>query len=178
MTLIDEFVEEIQKVLKRLREQTRPSRQVLTENANHLISWRQERNLPGLWEKPPLMLTATVDDGWGHGLEIIHLYAEAAGLRVKPLGLMLAPEIIIAECALHNPDILGITVLQFDSETALQRIRLEIPAKTRIVAGGPLFSADPEFAGLCGIDMVAKDAMAFMDFLLTFPRHELPKSAS
>ena len=37
---------------------------------------------------------------------------------------------------------------------------------THIVAGGPVFSADPELARRAGIDFVARDAGAFWEYLL------------
>jgi hypothetical protein len=35
-----------------------------------------------------------------------------------------------------------------------------------MVCGGPLFRADPDLADRCGIDFVAKDVGAFLDYLL------------
>ncbi len=112
------------------------------------------------------MLTATLEDGFGHGLEVIHRFADAVGLKCMPLGLLLKPERIIQECRIHRPDFLGVTVLQFDSEDALKRIRKEIPSRTRIVAGGPVFRADPDFDQRTGIDRVARDGVDFLKILL------------
>jgi len=146
----------------------RPSRQAFLDLADNLIKWKQKTGIQGLWDTPPLMLTATIDDAWGHGLEIIQTYAKAAGINTLPLGLLQSPETIIAECQNHVPHILGMTILQFDSEDSIAYIRKKIPSKTLIVAGGPLFRADPELAQRMGIDFVAKDAVAFMEFLLDF----------
>lgn len=145
-----------------------PSREAFLDLANNIIQWKQERDIQGLWENPPLMLTATIDDGWGHGLEIIQLYAQAAGVRIMPLGLMQSPETIIAKCQNYVPHILGMTILQFDSEDSMAYIRKNIPSKTLIIAGGPLFRADPGLSRRMGIDFTAKDAVAFMEFLLNF----------
>ncbi|GBC59525.1 hypothetical protein DENIS_0464 [Desulfonema ishimotonii] len=157
----------ISETLNTLKAAGRPSRTAFSDEATALIRWRHARNIGGIWKNPPLMITATLDDGWGHGLEIIHLYAEAAGLRLLPLGLLQTPEHIIAGCRKHAPKILGLTILQFDTEDALAYIRNSIPPETQIVAGGPLFRADPELAGRTGIDFVAKDAGAFMGYLMT-----------
>ena len=144
----------------------RPSRQAFLEAADEVARFRQERGIAGLWPRPPLMATATLDDAFGHGLEIIHRFGEAAGLRLLPLGTLLPVARIIAACRQHRPDLLGLTVLQFDTEPELIEIRQGIPAATRIVAGGPVFAADPDLAARAGIDFVARDAAAFWQYLL------------
>ena len=157
-------------VLEILRQTAHPSRTFFTDEAQKLLEWKDRNSISGLWENPPHMLTATLDDGWGHGLEVIRLYAAAAGVRVQHLGLLRTPEFIVEQCLRQEPDILGMTVLQFDTEDAVAEIRRKIPAKTQIVAGGPLFRADPEFASRCGIDVTAKDAAEFMAWLLDWRR--------
>lgn len=149
-----------------MRESGPASRNAYLAAADKIQERRLQQKIPGLWEHPPLMLTATLDDGWGHGLEVIHRFAEAVGLACIPLGLLLDPERIIVECRSRRPDLLGLTVLQFDSEDALKRIRDEIPKGTRIVAGGPLFRADPDFARRTGIDAAVGNAAGFLGFLL------------
>ncbi len=157
---------EIRRHLEKLRGPERPSRQTLLETAAAVDRFRRDRNIVGLWPCPPLMATATLDDGFGHGLEIIHRFAEAAGLHLLPLGTMLTAQAIIAACRQHRPDLLGLTVLQFDTEAPLIEVRSGIPAATRIVAGGPVFAADPDLAARTGIDFVARDAAAFWEYLL------------
>jgi len=157
-------------VLKTLGQTAHPSRTLFTDEARKLLEWKDRHGISGLWDEPPLMLTATLDDGWGHGLEVIRLYAAAAGAEVHHLGLLCTPEFIIEECRKQEPDMLGMTVLQFDTEDALAAIRREIPVKTQIIAGGPLFRADPELSTRCGIDVTAKDAAEFMTYLLAWRR--------
>jgi methanogenic corrinoid protein MtbC1 len=115
---------------------------------------------------PPLMVTATLDDGLGYGLSLIQRLGQAAGLRVKPLGLMLSPERITHRCQELRPAILGMTVLQFDSETDLTQIRRTIARETKLIAGGPLFGADPDLSRRIGIDHVATDGCAFLKILI------------
>lgn len=122
----------------------------------------------GLWDKPPLMITATLDDGLGQGLEIIRMFSETAGIEIIDLGLLVTPERIIAECKENNPDLLGLTVLQFDSEEDILMIRRNLPSKTKIIAGGPVFTADPGFARRTGIHFTAKNVAYFIRFLLQF----------
>ncbi len=145
-----------------------PSRDGLREAADVLLEWREARGGGGLWETPPLMATATVDDGMGHGLELIQRWASAIGLRVHPLGLLRPAEEIIAACRDLYPDFLGMTILQFDSEETVKQIRRRIPATTRILAGGPALIADPDFADAAGVDFVAKNAAAFIGYMLNY----------
>ncbi len=153
-------------MVSQLRKTRRPSRNALISAAEAVLAWKRESGAPGLWQAPPLMVTATLDDGWGHGLEVIHRFGEVAGLSILPLGLLKTPEEIIQACVARHPDILGMTVLQFDTEADLLKIRSSIPENTRIIAGGPLFSADPDLADRAGIDFVARDAAAFIEYLL------------
>jgi len=158
----------ISEMVKTLRKTRRPSRNALLSAAQSVLDWKQEHGAGGLWDPPPLMMTATVDDGWGHGLEVVRLYGEVAGLFIVPLGLLRTPAEIIQACKDLRPDILGLTVLQFDTEDSLAEIRRGIPRETRIVAGGPIFNADPDLAPRAGIDFVAVDAAAFIEYLLDF----------
>ncbi|WP_373499263.1 cobalamin-dependent protein [Desulfococcus sp.] len=155
-------------IVDALKTTRRPSRNELLSAAEKVLAWKRESGAESLWPRPPLMVTATLDDAWGHGLEVIHLYGEVAGLSMIPLGLLKPPKEVIRACAAHQPDILGLTVLQFDTEEALVEIRNSIPKKTRIVAGGPLFGADPDLARRAGIDFVARNAAAFIEYLLNF----------
>lgn len=131
-----------------------------------LLEWRQNHQIAGLWEPPPLMLTATVDDGWGHGLEAIELCARLAGVQIERIGLLQTPGAIVAACRRLRPLLLGLTVLQFDSEVDLKHIAANLPTPTRIIAGGAPFQIDPDFAERAGVPHVAKNAADFLHFLL------------
>ena len=130
--------------------------------------WKVKTGVSGLWDIPPLMITATLDDGLGHGLEVIRMFSEAAGLEIIELGLLVAPEKIITACKKNKPDLLGLTVLQFDSEENILMISRNLPSKTKIIAGGPVFSADRGFARRTGIHFAAKNVAYFIRFLLQF----------
>jgi methylmalonyl-CoA mutase cobalamin-binding subunit len=143
-----------------------PARATLHEIADGILKWRQEAGIPGLWESPPLMLAATLDDGFGHGIQIILKFAEAMGVTSKFLGLMQSPEKIAAACREVHPVYLGLTVLQLDTDQDLAELRRLLPEKIKIIAGGPVFKIDPELAERVGIDFIAKDAGAFMRLLL------------
>jgi len=146
-----------------------PSRQGLDEAADYLECLRERLKVNGLWVHPPLMVTATLDDDLGQGLAIIEKQAVAVGMCLIPLGLMQTPEDITDACRCHQPEFLGLTVLQFDTEDDLTCITNHLPRKTRVVAGGPLFAPDPGFAGRTGIHYAAKNAAYFLRYMLNTP---------
>jgi hypothetical protein len=145
----------------------KPSRTELSDAAEDIQRWKAANRIGGLWTSPPLMVTATLDDAMGHGLDLIHRYAELAGLQIRALGLLQAADTVATACRDLAPAFLGLTVLQFDTEDDLALIARSIPAATRIVAGGPVFKADPELARRVGIHRVASDAADFLRYLLT-----------
>ena len=144
-----------------------PSREKLVSTADELMEWKKKNHTKGIWGKSPLMVTATLDDTFGHGLQLIHLYAKVAGIKITPIGLLQTPEQIIETCREVNPDFLGLTVLQFDSEEALTAICSNLPSKTKVVVGGPIFKADPDLAQRAGVAYVAKNVSFFLEYLLT-----------
>lgn len=143
-----------------------PSRQGLDEAAGNLACLRERLKVNGICDQSPSMVTATLDDGLGQGLAIIENYAVAVGIRLIPLGLMQTPEAVIGACRRHHPDYLGLTILQFDTEDDLTCIANHLPRKTRIVAGGPVFAGDPDFAGRTGTHYAAKTVAHFLKFML------------
>ena len=145
----------------------KPSRTELLAAADKMRQWKKANRIAGLWPAPPLMVTATLDDAMGHGLDLIHHYADLAGLKIHPLGLLQTAESVAAACRELEPALLGLTVLQFDSEDDLVLIARNIPATTRIVAGGPVFKGDPELARRTGVHRVASDAADFLKYILT-----------
>jgi hypothetical protein len=157
----------LQNLVKNWQNAGLPSRDVLIKTAHELIKEKQDAGHGSLWPGPPLFATATVDDAWGHGLDIIELYAKAAGMRVVRLGLLLSAEEIISACRRRLPDFLAMTVLQIDTEEDLVQIGHSLPSKTRLIAGGPVFKARPDMARTAGIRFVAKDAAAFLEYLLS-----------
>jgi len=152
-----------------------PSREALEAAAGELQRQKKTAGGKGLWEVAPLMITATLDDGLGQGLMIIHQFAEAVGVRIRPLGLMQTPEHIITVCKDEAPDFLGLTILQFDTEEDLTVIAHGVPEKTLLICGGPVFNADPDFAERCGVHFAAKHVGRFLEILLNLSRS--PKGA-
>ena len=143
-----------------------PTRESYLNAAKELSSWRSDHNHPGLWALPPLMVTATIDDGLGHGLEVIEKLAEAAGVRIHSLGLLQSPESIIKACWELNPRFLGLTVLQLDSDDWVAEIVRGLPSSTLLIAGGPAFQYDEDFARRTGTHVVVKNGADFLKFLL------------
>lgn len=136
----------------------------------------KESGGPGLWAPAPTMITATIDDGIGQGIDLIGRFAEAAGVRVEFLGLMQSPERIAQEARRRDADLAGVTVLQLDTEPVLLQIVRQLPQETRLIAGGPAFRVDPELAERVGVFFVARDAAAFLRFLLSYaPDRQRPE---
>jgi hypothetical protein len=160
------LLKKIEEVLATWEETGVPARASLNEIAEAILTWRKKEGVPGLWESPPLMAGATLDDGWGHGIHLILKFAEAMGVTTKFLGLLQSWEKIVAACKECQPDFLGLTVLQLDTEEDLTALRKHLPETIKIIAGGPVFKIDPELAERVGIDWVAKDAGAFMRLML------------
>jgi len=150
--------------------QGRPGRATLHAAADALLEWRVKENVPGLWARPPRMLGATLDDGWGHGIELILKFARVLGCDTHFLGMLRPIDSIVEACRKETPDILGLTVLQLDTEQALKdlrdRLSREIHRKIEVIAGGPVFTIDPDLAERVGIDVVARDAAQFIRLML------------
>jgi len=143
-----------------------PPRWQLMNQLEDLIAWRGKNQITGLWKSPPLMLTATLDDGWGHGLEVIELSARVVGVRIQRIGLLQTPDQIVDCCHRLSPGLLGLTVLQFDSEDSLRLICENVHETTQVAAGGPPFQIDPEFAMRTKVDFAAKNVADFLGFLI------------
>lgn len=143
-----------------------PSKEKLDEAARKLDQLRRQLSIPGIWAQPPTLATATIDDGLGQGLAVIEAFVRAIGMQVIQIGLMKRPEEIVAACNQYNPHFLGLTVLQFDTEEELRFISNRLPKRTRIVAGGPVFTGDPDFAQRTGTHYAAKNVADFLRFML------------
>jgi len=143
-----------------------PSRDGLLETAEQLNTWKKQNKVPGIWPAAPLIITTTLDDGIGQGIEIINIFSEIIGMKVKSLGLLQPAERIISACLKDRPAFLGLTVLQIDSEETLSLIGQRVPSETRIVAGGPAFKYEPEMAIRCKVHHVAANVAAYIDYIL------------
>lgn len=158
----------IRNLVDNWRQSGLPGQFTLHEIADELMAWRQNEKIPGLWTEPPVIFGVTMDDGWGHGIQIILKYAALIGCQTEFLGLLMTWEEIAAICQDRRPDILGLTVLQLDTEEDIGALREHIPAQTRIVAGGPVFKIDDELASRVGIDYVADDVGCFLNYMLNW----------
>jgi hypothetical protein len=153
-----------------------PSRQALESTADHLEKWKRKRDIPGLWPDTLLMLTATLDDGIGQGISIIERYAGLAGLEVQRIGLLQYPGFIVEKCHILRPALLGLTVLQLDSDDALAEVGRNRPPQTTIIAGGPAFKFDPGMGRRCRVDYVAPNVAYFLEYLLSWSPFVRPVS--
>ena len=143
-----------------------PGRTTLHEIADDLLAWRSDHNVAGLWQTPPCMMGATLDDAWGLGIELILKYAGVLGMETRYLGVLLTWQELVAACRSFRPDYLGLTLLQLDSEDDVIALRKQLPAEVKIIAGGPVFKLDADLQERAGIDVVAKDLTVFLRFLL------------
>lgn len=160
--------EHLQSLLRQWRQDGVPSRWELQNALEEAIDWKGRSQITACWPSPPLLATATLDDGWGHGLQIIELCAHAAGLQVISLGLLQTPSVIIKKCQALLPDLLGMTILQFDSEDGLKGIADRLPSRTRLIAGGPVFQIDPEFAARTRVHHACRNIADFLEFILAW----------
>lgn len=149
-------------------ERQAPTREGYLAAAEQLAACGRPPGCRPLWSRSPRMLTATLDDGWGHGLEVIRALAEAAGIHVKTLGVLQKPEAVVAACRREIPDLLGLTVLQFDSDDAVRHIVDHLPPTTTLVAGGAAYQYDSDFAERTRTPFVARNGGAFLRFLLNY----------
>jgi hypothetical protein len=143
-----------------------PSRETVLQTGRRLSDLKEQNPAARLWAPSLRMMTATLDDGIGQGLQIIHVFAEIMDLRVTPLGLLQPPGTITAACRADLPDYLGLTVLQLDSEEDLALVGRNLPAETRLIAGGPAFRLDPDLALRCGVHAVAANVAHFIRIVL------------
>lgn len=148
------------------------------EGAQALEALRRQSEWGGLWPQSPLMITATLDDGWGHGLAIIETLAASVGVTVHSLGVLQSPATIVRACRDRQAALLGLTVLQLDSDEALILITGALPSATTLIAGGAAYLYDPEFAERTGTHVVARDGMAFLRFLLHYQPVGNPENES
>ena len=106
---------------------------------------------------------------------MIHLFSRVAGIEIIPLGLMQKEEAIINACIKKAPDFLGMTILQFDSEERLSHIADQIPQKTQIIVGGPIFNMMDHEDLSKKPYIVLNTVSAYLDFLLNWSGYERDK---
>ncbi len=166
MTPRRQFQQHLQQLCSAWIEGGLPSRQTLESEAETLERLKSRLRIQGHWLGAPRMLTATLDDGLGQGVALIERYARIMGVDVAALGLLQPAAAIVARCQALQPDLLGLTVLQLDSEEELAHIANHLPRQTRLIAGGAAFRSDPQLAERCGVDFVAANLAHFVDYLL------------
>ena len=138
------------------------------QTGEKLLAWKKEENISGIWKKKPKMITATLEDGVGQGLKMIHLFSQVAGIEIVPLGLMQKEEAIINACIKQAPDFLGMTILQFNSEELLTHIIDHISKETKVVVGGPIFKMMDEEDLSKKRYIVLNTVSAYLDFLINW----------
>jgi methylmalonyl-CoA mutase cobalamin-binding subunit len=161
----DELHSAVERLLSTWRRKGLPGRDALVETAARLDA---SRGTAALWPRPPTMLTATIDDGIGQGIDLIGRFAAAAGVQVVFGGLLQPPKRIVETARRIRADLVGLTVLQLDSEEMLTAVARDLPLQILLLAGGPAFRLDPELAERVGVDAVAANVSDFLRFLLKY----------
>lgn len=160
------FQDYIRQLVWQWENEEKPSHESLVQAGKSLCAYREKLGIPGLFDPGLQLYTATLDDAIGKGISVIEALGKGAGLMVTRIGLMAKPSTIISVCSRDKPHLLGLSVLQPDTEEELRRIRDEIPQCTRILAGGPVFSFDPEIKDRAGLDLGATSGTGFLQYLL------------
>jgi hypothetical protein len=125
----NELREKLHHLSQQWMEQGLPTREKLETTVKQLADWKRQHAVQGLWPLRPRMVTATLDDGMGHGLDLIERFAAVLGLSIHHLGLMQRPEPILSACHRMVPEFLGLTVLHPGSEDDLARIGNGLPPR-------------------------------------------------
>lgn len=162
------FRREVEQLVQHWQSHGPTPRWQLREQLKDLKANRQSLGIPSLWSVPPTMVTATLDDGWGHGIETVTLCARALGMTVHALGLLVPASEIVAACRRLRPGFLALTVLQVESEEALQLIADEVPPITQVFVGGAFVHSCPQAFHRINL-LAASNLEAFIKQLL---RHQ------
>lgn len=144
------------------------SRNRVMSTGRQLVRWKQQHDISGLWHKAPVLVTATLDDGLGMGLDLIELYAAVAGMRVERLGLLMDSDTLVQQCQASRPDFLGLTVLREDAMELLDtQIAPAVLPETTILAGGPAFKLLPLKERREKPYVILPDLTAFVRYVLS-----------
>ena len=157
---------QFQKFLLKWNEKGKQSHLAYKEAAESIIAWKRENRIKSVFNSPPSIVTATIDDSFGMGISVINLFSEALGLNVHFLGLYKTTGDILEACIRLNPSYLGLTVLQADTEEDIAFLSENLPSTVKIISGGPVYKMDPGFAQRAGVHFVAGNADAFIRFML------------
>ncbi|HDL90126.1 MAG TPA: hypothetical protein ENG14_04410 [Thermodesulforhabdus norvegica] len=117
-------------------EKKKPPLWTLLKELDDLARQRKEFIIDPLVQNDVFMCTGTLDDGWGHGLQVIHKALDVLGVRYRFLGLLLDWRDVIDACQSFRPNLLGLTVLHESSEDELRRVVENIPGGITVMVGG------------------------------------------
>ena len=167
----------LEALLADCREHGEPPRATLRASLSDILVFRERHGLSGLWgASPPLLLTATLDDGFGHGIETAALCARACGMETRSAGLLAAPEAIAAAARETGAALCAVTVLRTDSEEALARLASLLPPACPLVAGGPAIRHDPALAARAGVRHPAATVTDLLALLLSLAAPAAPRT--
>lgn len=131
----DQFILKIKEMLDEWEEQGMPPRWTLLRSLQTLREYREKNHIQ-LFPNSPVIMTATLDDGWGIGIDVIHKACEMLGISHRFLGLLVRPGKILKQCGILQPDFLGLTVLHETSLCDLKYIIQNLSPSIMILVGG------------------------------------------
>ncbi|MCX7822585.1 MAG: hypothetical protein N2260_03970 [Syntrophobacterales bacterium] len=130
------FFEALEESIRNWEREGVPPRWTLIEQLKKLSDLRKSLGISSVLSSPFRFITATLDDGWGLGLEIIHRACDVLGIDYTFLGLLKSPEEIAKACSNEMPDAVGVTVIQEETLDKLLYLRRLLPDRIEIFAGG------------------------------------------
>ncbi len=164
----DQFVKEIRTVLDSWREK-KPPRWSMLKKLEELTEARKRAGIETiLSDNVSTIYTATIDDGWGMGIDVIHKACDVIGLRYKFLGLLVKVDELVNVCNQDIPDFLGLTVIHESSFDDVLYIASKIHEKTTLLVGGGALKTENwgKGKGLGSNIIVIPDVVTFFDFFL------------
>lgn len=156
--------EAINSTIEKWQQEGIPPRWTLIEELKKLSNLRKSLGIPSILPYPFRILTTTLDDGWGLGLDIIHHACDVFGIDYTFLGFLKSPEEIIEACSREMPNALGVTVIQEESLDSLLEIRRMLPDYVEVFAGGPGLQELPTCKGITVLKNVLEFILLFREF--------------
>ncbi len=169
VTTKGQFIDNLQDVLNSWRRE-KPPRWSMLKKLDELIERRKKAGVETLLKGGVLTIyTATIDDGWGMGIDVIHKACDVIGLKYRFLGLLVEPDDVIGICNRDGPDFLGLTVIHESSVDDIFYIASKIPEKTTVLVGGGALGSENHIGGKSrgsNSIVVIPDVVNFFDFFL------------
>ncbi len=162
----ERFLDMLEERLRRWRAQGLPPRWSLLQELQELVALRSSLGVRHPLGRFLHLLTATLDDGWGMGIDMIHHACGVLGLSYRFVGLAKTPEEVVLHCRGERPDVVALTVLLDDTVAMVKHLRAILPGSIPLFVGGPASEAvrHEEVEGV----VVLRDLLAFFEVMKNF----------